>query len=72
MSVDTPRVDGVDRAVGGELEAGQAAEGGDVLVLLADRLAEHVDLDVARLLGELGGRARARAGGRAGPAAGRR
>ena len=36
-----------------EREAGDAAEGGDVLVLLADRLAEAVDLDVAGLLGQL-------------------
>ena len=44
---------GVDVAVGQELEAGQPPVGGDVLVLLADRLAEQVDLDVARLLGQL-------------------
>ena len=36
-----------------ELEAGDAAERGDVLVLLADRLLEQVDLDVAGLLGQL-------------------
>src|SRR5207302_278625 len=41
---------GLDLAVGQELEAGQPAVGGDVLVLLADRLAEAVDLDVAGLL----------------------
>src|SRR5262245_16288334 len=36
-----------------EREAREAAEGRDVLVLLADRLAEAVDLDVACLLGEI-------------------
>ena len=41
------------RAVHAESEAGDPAEGGDVLVLLADRLAELVDLDMAGLLGEL-------------------
>ena len=41
------------RAVGRELEARQAAEGRDVLVLLADRLTQPVDLDVARLLRQL-------------------
>ena len=43
---------GVDRAVPAEREAGDAAESGDVLVLLADRLLQQVDLDVAGLLGE--------------------
>jgi hypothetical protein len=43
----------VDRLVAPEPEAAQAAVGGDVLVLLADRLAEDVDLDPARLLREL-------------------
>jgi hypothetical protein len=41
--------------VDADREARQAPERGDVLVLLAHRLAQHVDLDVARLLGE-GGR----------------
>ena len=44
---------GIDRAVFPEREAGQATEGGDVLVLLADGLAQQVDLDVAGLLGQL-------------------
>ena len=44
-----------DAVVGGELEAREAAVGGDVLVLLADGLAEHVDLDVAGLLGQRAG-----------------
>jgi hypothetical protein len=39
-----------------EGEGRDAADGRDVLVLLADRLAELVDLDVAGLLGQLGGR----------------
>ena len=51
----------VDRAVVVERERGDAAEGGDVLVLLADRLAEALDLEVAGLLGELAARAEARA-----------
>ena len=34
-------------------EAGDAAEGGDILVLLADRLLEDLDLDAAGLLGQL-------------------
>ncbi len=38
-----------------EPEAGDAAEGGDVLVLLADWLLEKVDLDPAGLLGQLVG-----------------
>jgi hypothetical protein len=54
--VGNPEGGGVDRAVGGDFEAGQATECRDVLVLLADGLAQHVDLDVARLLGQLGGR----------------
>ena len=33
----------------------EPAERGDELVLLADRAFEHVDLDVARLLGERSG-----------------
>ena len=41
-----------DRPVAAESEAGDAAEGRDVLVLLADRLVEQIDLDVAGLLGE--------------------
>ena len=44
---------GLDAAVRVEREAGEAAVRGDVLVLLADRLAEPVDLDLARQLGEL-------------------
>ena len=43
----------VDGAVRVEGERGDAAVGRDVLVLLADRLLQEVDLDVARLLGEL-------------------
>ena len=39
-------------AVCAEGEAGDPAECRDVLILLADRLAEPVDLDVAGLLGE--------------------
>ena len=35
----------LDRVVGTELEGGDAAERGDVLVLLPDRLTEPVDLD---------------------------
>ena len=42
-----------DLVAGRELEAGQPAERGDVLVLLADLLLEQVDLDVAGLLGQL-------------------
>ena len=42
----------LDRAVAAEVEAGDAAERRDVLVLLADRLLQHVDLDVAGLLGQ--------------------
>ena len=38
-----------------EREAGDAAVGGDVLILLADRLAEPVDLDLAGQLGQLAG-----------------
>src|SRR5581483_2552828 len=44
---------GIDGSVLAEGEAGQPAESRDVLVLLADRLAEEVDLDVAGLLGKL-------------------
>ena len=40
-------------AAGRELKTGQAAVGRDVLVLLADGLAEPIDLDQARLLGQL-------------------
>ena len=36
-----------------EREAGDAAVRGDVLILLADRLAEPIDLDLAGELGEL-------------------
>ena len=39
-----------DLIVGMELEAGQSAERGDVLILFADRLAEDIDLDVRGLL----------------------
>ena len=39
--------------VGKKPETGDPAERGDVLVLLADRLPEGVDLDAARLLGQL-------------------
>src|SRR5206468_893501 len=39
--------------VGKKTEAGDAAEGGDVLILLADWLLEDIDLDVAGLLGQL-------------------
>src|SRR5438876_268241 len=39
-----PRLDG---AVGVEVEAGDAAVRGDVLVLFADRLAQPLDLDLA-------------------------
>ena len=42
-----------DLAVGEKLETGQPAIRGDVLVLLSDRLAEAVDLDLAGLLGQL-------------------
>ena len=38
-----------------EGEAGDPAEGGDVLVLFTDGLAEPIDLDMAGLLGELRG-----------------
>jgi hypothetical protein len=43
----------LDAAVLVEGEGRDPADGGDVLVLLADRLAEPVDLDVAGLLGQL-------------------
>ena len=46
---------GLDLPVGQEAEAGDPAEGRDVLVLLADRLLENVDLDLASLLGQLAG-----------------
>ena len=39
-----------------EREGCDAADRGDILVLFADGLAELVDLDVAGLLGEVGGR----------------
>ena len=38
-----------------ESEGRDAADGGDVLVLLADGLTEFVELNVAGLLGEFGG-----------------
>ena len=44
---------GCDRAVAPEAETGYAAKGGDVLVLLADRLLELVDLNGAGLFREL-------------------
>src|SRR5208282_3737961 len=44
---------GIDPAGRIDAEAGDAAIGGDVLVLLADRLAQQVDLDMAGLLREL-------------------
>src|SRR5262245_16654132 len=44
-----PQRAGLDRAVPPEAEGPQAAVGGDVLVLLADRLAEPLDLDRAGL-----------------------
>jgi hypothetical protein len=44
---------GVHGAVGMEREAGHATVGGDVLVLLAHRFAQAVDLDVAGQLGQL-------------------
>ena len=37
-----------------ELEAGQAAESRDVLVLFADRLLQNFDLDLAGLFGDQG------------------
>jgi hypothetical protein len=43
----------VDRAVGIEADVVHAAERRGILVLLADRLAEQVDLDAARLLGDV-------------------
>jgi hypothetical protein len=42
-----------DRAVGGEIEAGDAAVRRDVLILFTDWLLQQVDLDVTGLLGEL-------------------
>ena len=45
-----------DAAVLVKREGGDAADGGDVLVLFADGLAEFVELDIAGLFGELGGR----------------
>ena len=54
-----------------EREAGDAAVGGDVLVLLADRLAETVDLDVAGLLGQLARVDQALADARRAPSAAR-
>ena len=50
-----PSADALDvhAAVAAEAEAAQPAVGGDVLVLLADRLAEALDLDLARLAREL-------------------
>ena len=40
------------RAILAEFEGRDAAEGGDVLILFADRLAEKIDFDMAGLLGE--------------------
>ena len=45
----------MDGAVRLELEAGDAAESSDVVVLLARRASEQVDLDVRRLLGKIAG-----------------
>ena len=42
----------VDAVVGQERVGADPAVGRDVRVLLADRLVQHVDLDVARRLGE--------------------
>ena len=52
MSDATSQRRGLDRVVRVESEAGDAAEGRDVLILLADRLAQPVDLDVAGQLGQ--------------------
>jgi hypothetical protein len=46
---------GLDPAVGQELEASDAPERGAILVLLADRLLEEIELDAARLFGQLAG-----------------
>ena len=62
---------GLDAAVGIEREASDAAVRRDVLVLLADRLAEAVDLDVARQLGQLVRDAAGAAGARRAPSAAR-
>src|SRR3712207_9567900 len=43
----------VHRAVRPEVEAGDATEGGGVLVLLADRASKPLDLDLAGLAGEV-------------------
>lgn len=44
-----------DAAVFVKREGRDATDGGDILVLLADGLAEFVELDIAGLLGEFGG-----------------
>jgi hypothetical protein len=51
LGIDLER-GGLDVAVGEELEAGEPAIGGDILVLLPDRLLELLDLDLAGLLGQ--------------------
>src|ERR1051326_4840983 len=50
IQVERTRVDAV---VAIELEAGDAAKRGNILILFSDRLAQAIDLDVARLLGKL-------------------
>ena len=45
-----------DAAIFVKGEGGDATNGGDVLILFADGLAEFVELDIAGLFGELGGR----------------
>ena len=57
LRVELERLDG-DGVVGIERVRAHAAVRGDVLVLLADRLLEHVDLDLARRLGQLARRQR--------------
>ena len=56
VSLRQPGRRDVDRAVRVEVEAGDAAERRDVLVLLADRAAEPLDLDLAGLAAEVGRR----------------
>ena len=52
--VELERLD-VDGAVGMERVGADAAVGGHVGILLADRLAEHLYLDLARRLGQIPG-----------------
>jgi hypothetical protein len=52
LGTDRHRFD-VDAVVGIEADVVQAAKGRRVLVLLANRLSEHIDLDAAGLLGEV-------------------